>query len=179
MALGPGALTTLAAVRARLNLEDDDTGSNAELESVIMAASAAIENHMGLLGARRTVFEDHYLDGTGVVVLRAAPVVELISVLSLSDDSEIAASGATVDYPNGIVRVIGVGSYRFTLVAGEDPTRPEVQLATQIVVEHMWASQRLGRPADLSGDFAPVASRGYLIPYQAAELLGGKGANPP
>lgn len=178
MTLGPGALTTLAAVRARLNKEPDDTEHDAELERVIEAASAAVEGHTGFLQARRTVWEDHTLDGTGVVVLRAAPVVAVNSIVNLADNSEVLPSSVAVDYPNGILRMASVGSYRFELVAGVDPTPPNVVLATQIVVEHMWASQRLGRPADLSGDFAP-ASRGYLIPYQAAELLGGKGANPP
>jgi hypothetical protein len=113
-----------------------------------------------------------------VVILRAAPLVEVISVVSLADDSELTVTASAVDFPNGIVRLAGTGSYRFTVVAGLPEVSPTVARATKLTVETLWRPQRLGNITDLSD--APVSTpRGYLIPYQAAQLLGGKGSNPP
>jgi hypothetical protein len=178
MALGPGALITLDQAKKHLNMSLDLHGDDAEIEDHVMAASVAMEDYTGFLQILRTVTEDHTLDGTGVVILRAAPLVEVISVVSLADDSELTVTASAVDFPNGIVRLAGTGSYRFTVVAGLPEVSPTVAMATKLTVETLWRPQRLGNITDLSD--APVSTpRGYLIPYQAAQLLGGKGSNPP
>lgn len=176
MSLGPGALITLDQAKAQLNM----TGSahDTELEDYITAASEAVEDFVGYLAARRTVVEDRSLDGTGIVCLQSSPIVELISVVALADDSDVTGSATVTDHQNGIVSLPASGTHRFTLVAGPASVPAKVQLATRIILADLWSSQRLSA-SDIDDPVGGIRPHGYLIPYQAAEMLGGRGSNAP
>lgn len=180
MSLGSGALITLAQAKQQLNKPDSDTADDAELEGYILAASEAVEDHLGYLAARRTVVEDQTLDGTGVVCLQASPIAQLVSVVALADDSDVTDAASVTDHQNGIVAIAASGTHRFTVVAGLPSTPWKVNLATRIVLDDLWESQRRLRSARSIDDPMEGPRRpGYAIPYQAMALLGGKGSNAP
>lgn len=89
-----------------------------------------------------------------------------------------------VDGPNGIVYVPALqGLTRFTFVAGPAEVSPSQVMATQIICGHLWTTQRvsaLAGPGFGGMEQSPaVSGRGYLIPNQAAQLLGGRAPNSP
>ena len=83
---------------------------------------------------------------------------------------------------NGIVSVPAWETVRFTLVAGYGQVPDDTIKATQIICAHLWETQRVQAvgPGFNTGELsAPEIGRGYLIPNQAAQLLGGRAPNRP
>jgi hypothetical protein len=176
MSLGPGALISLAQAKQQLNMSS--SAHDGELEDYITAASEAVEDYLGYVAVRRTAVEDRSVDASGIVCLRSSPIVSLVSVVALADDSDVTGSATVTDHQNGIIALPAAGTHRFTLVAGPSVTPPKVQLATRIILADLWSSQRLSA-GDIDDPMGAVRPHGYLIPYQAAEMLGGRGSNAP
>lgn len=170
-------IISLQQLREHLNITD--TGEDEELQRFLDAASLAVEDYTGQVVARRTLVEDVYVSG-GTAYLRP-PVVSVTSVTSLDGETDLGAPAAV----NGFVgEATGLpdGWARITYVAGMDDVPAHVQLATAIIAAHLWQTQRLptvGAPGFGPLEASPVSGRGYLIPNQAAQLLGGKAPNRP
>lgn len=179
----PAELISLAEAKEHLNMDSEPSEEDEELRGFIAAASRVVEQYTKQVIARRTVVEDHALDGSGTVVLNAAPVIALTSVASPDGSDPVDVDTVTVDLPNGIVSLFGVGSKRFTFVAGYTQVPENVVKATQIICGHLWQTQRVqqvGLSSGFGGEVtAQVSGRGYLIPNQAAQLLGGRAPNRP
>lgn len=177
------ALVSLAEAREHLNIPHGQHVEDEELRGYITAATAAIEEHLGQVVARRTITEEHSTAPTRRLLLNQAPVLAVSSVtdgVTTWDPGLLVLDGATgaIDVGSGALLS---GSLRVTYVAGYKVVPPNVILATQIVVAHLWQTQRVPSIAapGFGGESAPVTGRGYLIPNQAAQLLGGKGPNLP
>lgn len=180
----PVEIISLAEAKEHLNMDAEQSAEDGELRSFIAAASRVVEQYLKQVIARRTIVEDHVLDGTGTVLLQAAPVVSLTSVTA-PDGTELDVAGMSVDAANGIVSVAASGPQRFTFVAGYAVVPDNIIKATQIICAHLWSTQRVqtvGATPGFGGSdmaAAPVSGRGYLIPNQAAQLLGGRAPNSP
>lgn len=172
----PVAIISLEQLREHLNITDE--GEDAELQRFLDSASLAVEEYTGQIWARRSVVDDVFVTA-GVAYLQP-PVVSVESVTSLDEETELPLP-ATVDGFTGTVSGLTDGWCRITSIAGPATAPPHVQLATAIITGHLWTSQRVPTQSAMGVlETAPVAGgRGYLIPYQAAQLLGGKAPNRP
>lgn len=168
----PVALISLGQLKEHLNKED--LAEDDELLAFIDTASLVVEEYTGQVWARRTLTEDVWVTG-GVGYLRP-PVVEVLAVVGV-------ATIPAVDSFTGALAVGGApGMVRVTYVAGPPEVPEHVQTATAIVAAHLWTTQRPPTPGVAFGGGELVAAtpgRGYLIPNQAAQLLGGKAPNRP
>jgi hypothetical protein len=178
-AVEPVALISLDYLKAFLN--KDDQVEDDELREFIDTASLVVEEYTGQVWARRTLTEEVYVIGR-VGYLRP-PVVTVTAVTGL-DGTELAVP--TSDAINGFtgsINGLADGWVSVTYTAGPTEVPEHVQTATAIIAAHLWTTQRPAGPAAPgfgSGEVAPsVPGRGYLIPNQAAQLLGGKAANRP
>lgn len=178
--VSPVAIISLAEARQHLNMPDDETVDDEELRTFINAASRVVERYLRETIARRTVVEDRWLRGEPLVVLDAAPIISLTSVVS--PDGAYTWSGTLENSETGLVSLTSAvyGTARFTYVAGRSVVPDEYLKATQIITAHLWSTQR--QPlvsAGFGGETVVTPGRGYLIPNQAAQLLGGRAPNRP
>lgn len=179
-ATGSVALISLLEAKEHLNMDLERGDDDDELRGFITAASRVVERYTKQVIARRTVVEDATPDRTGVVVLQSAPILSVTSATSL--DGATTYDATVLDAANGILSVIAWETVRFTLVAGYEQVTEDTIKATQIICAHLWETQRVQAvgPGFNSGELsAPEIGRGYLIPNQAAQLLGGRAPNRP
>ncbi len=178
-ALSPVAIISLAEAKEHLNMDGSD--EDAELRVFIGAASRVVERHLRQVVARRTVVEDVELSRSGVAVLQTAPIISVTSVTSL--DGVTAYTASAFDATNGILSVPAVGAVRVTVVAGQAQVPDDTIMATRIICAHLWSTQRVtpaGAPGFGGADMGSAPTgRGYLVPNQAAQLLGGRAPNRP
>lgn len=176
----PVAIISLERAREQLNMPGDDTSVDDELQMFIDAASAVVEQYTGEVVARRTIVEECYATGNGRLLLRSAPLVSITSVVA-ADGTEYEAT-TILDPAAGIITVPAYlyGAVTVTVVAGRAVIPENVQTACAIITAHLWTTQRVPLvSAGFGGETTPNPGRGYLIPNQAAQLLGGRGANRP
>lgn len=179
----PVSLISLAEAKEHMQMDPQHDDEDDELLGFIAAASRVVEDYTKTVWARRTIVEEHVLDSTGVLIVDAAPIVSLTSIVS-ADDTEVDLESVTFDARNGIIRVAASGPHTITMTAGEAVIPENVRKATEIICAHLWRTQRVqtlgGGPGFGGGmEAAPVVGRGYLIPNQAAQLLGGRTPNRP
>ena len=174
------ALISLAEARAHLNLPAGEHLEDEELRGFITAATAAVERHLGQVVARRTITEQYDTVATRKLFLRHAPVLSVTSVASADgqitwdpDELLLDAEAGVLDANGGTVFY---GPLRVTYVAGWRIVPPHVVLAAQIIVAHLWQTQRvgsLGQAPGFAGDgTVESVSTGFALPYRALELLG-------
>jgi hypothetical protein len=179
MTIEPGA--TLERFRRHLN--KTGTGSDAELEEHLLAATSIAENHpehgIGPIVNRTVTDYGTYTADVGLVVSQGP----IVSVTTLAGDT---ASYVTADVrfsPAGVLipvygGSIAAGTYLVTYVAGRAATTADVpddiQLAVCIIGKHLWQTQRapVGRPGATPDSEASVPT-GFLIPHRAAAILDG------
>ncbi|MFC5996947.1 hypothetical protein ACFQE5_22305 [Pseudonocardia hispaniensis] len=173
-------LFTLDEAKAFLNMDVTRTDSDAELQGFIDASGEVLEVLAGEVVASRTVTETVMMGApTRRVALRRVPVVSLTSIVSLDGirtwdvaDFDVAETG--------VVTVIGgpwlSGEVRFTLVAGYETPPARYVKAAQMVLKHLWRSQRsdLGGRRGFGGDDESIVVAGYSIPRAAVEIVGPK-----
>lgn len=176
----PVAIISLDYLRQHLTISDDEHGEDDELRSFIDTASLVVEEYTGTVWARRTLVEDVYVSG-GTGYLRP-PVQSIVGVTSL-DGLSVLTVPTVIDGFTGTVAGMTDGWARVTYVAGAAEVPEHVQKATAIIAAHLWETQRPATAnAPALGGFdspAPPSGRGYLIPNQASQLLGGKAPNRP
>lgn len=176
----PVAIISLDQLRQHLNMSDDQHDEDDELRRFLDTASLAVEEYTGIVWARRTLVEDVYISG-GIGYLRP-PVQRIVSVTSL-DGLTVLTVPTLIDGFTGTASGMVDGWARVTYVAGPAEVPDHVQTATAIIAAHLWTTQRPATPAapGFGGVDTTVATpgRGYLIPNQAAQLLGGKAPNRP
>jgi uncharacterized phiE125 gp8 family phage protein len=175
------ALISLLEAKEHLNMDLERRDDDDELRGFITAASRVVERYTKQVIARRTVVEDGTPDRTGMVVLQTAPILSVTSATSL--DGATTYTATVLDAANGIVSVPAWETVRFTLVAGYGQVPEDTIKATQIICAHLWETQRVQAvgpgPIPVGELSAPEIGRGYLIPNQAAQLLGGRAPNRP
>lgn len=177
------ASDVITLAEAKLHLNMTDTASDAELAVFISAASEAIEDYIGAVVNRSVtqVFDG----GRSQVLLSTLPVSSVTSVtdngtvLDAGDHTVASASGVLtrVSGSSAAVFSAGVQSLSVVYVAGRAASTSEVparyKLAAQIIVQHMWETQRPAAAGPFTqgqDDYDPRYS--YSVPRRALELLG-------
>lgn len=179
---GDVGIFSLNEGKDHLNIPRSRTTDDEELRGFIAATTAVVERHVGAV-ARRTHTEV-FDGGRSAVVLQHPPV---LSVTSVTEDGNVLADSAwTIDRPSGVLRrtdgygpipfCAGAAGVEVVYAAGRAVIEPNWTLAAQIILSHMWGTQRNtggGRP-QLGGDASSVTIAGstYSIPNRAVELLG-------
>lgn len=169
------AAPTLQDVKDQLNISD--SADDAELQSYLEAAQAVVEAHVGTF-AGTSVTETVRTFGPRVMLNRL-PVQSVTSLIATPPGTTAyATTDLFVDSATGIVRLANGGSLRgewiATYTAGMVDVPTDVSLATLMIVQHLWETQRgPSAPAGAlpaEADLQPVGV-GYLIPRRALELL--------
>ncbi|WP_141579660.1 head-tail connector protein [Actinomadura sp. WMMA1423] len=178
-------LFTLEDAKAQLNIDPDNTDSDAELAGYISGVTRVVERYVGAV-IHRTVTEQ-FDGGAGEVLLSNIPVASVTTVTDSGTDLEAGAYSATesgvLSRVAGAARTAflpGLQSVQVVYVAGKvaDTTAvkdelAEVRLAGLIILQHMWETQRpaaAGPFSQASDDFDPRYA--YSVPRRAQELLG-------
>lgn len=169
-------ILSLREAKKQLNIDEDDTDDDEEIAGFIRAMTGPIERITGAI-VRRTVVEKH--EGGYKIALNHTPVLSLTSVEAIrpgGTDQNVA--DLDLDGPTGIVERLDGGSMcgplRFTYVVGRTDVQAHVRLAANLILQHMWETQR-GQMGGVSfGGSGEVYDPrfGFSIPRRAQELLG-------
>lgn len=172
----PVAIVSLADAKKQLNITD--TGDDDELRGFITGASLAVERELGTVVARRSFTERRTAGSDGRVLLSNVPVLAVTSAGSADGTTTWAAGDLDVDTATGLVTAVAgaaplVGDIDFTYTAGLRAVPDDYQLATLIVIQHLWETQRGRYGAVPGGSTEPeyMSGRGFALPRRALELL--------
>lgn len=172
------ALITLDDAKAQLNITDDS--QDAELQAYIDGLTPVIEGIIGPV-ENRTVTET--VRGTGAALaLQQVPAVSLTSLTAqLTGGTSYNVAGLHLDGATGIVRRLDGGYFTggpWTAVyeAGRGTVPATVNLASRILLQHLWSTQRFSRGGLAGGgdDYSvtePVPGFGYAVPNRVLQLL--------
>ena len=174
------AIVSLSDFKRHINKTDSNASEDAELQLFILAAEEVVERHLGQVVSPRTVTEDHVVSRPGPLRLRSGPVMSLTSVAAVDGSRTWDVSGVSVDEVTGALST-GLGPalsgfVRVVYQAGMSPIPANIQLATLIIAQHLWQTQRPASPgiAPFGGGDTSLAPSvyGYALPNRALELLG-------
>lgn len=194
----PRYIISMASAKQQLNISD--TNSDDELRIYLEAATDVVERLRNEAVVQRTFVDEIYLPeyfrGIGQVANSAmpygidtarfrvavshTPAVSLTSVVRADNTMSWDVTNLHLD-PDGIIDVMFgptlVGHIVVTYVAGRTVIRATDQLASSIIVNHLWQTQRGTRGAPRVGggvsDTTMVPGVGFAVPNRAIELLGG------
>lgn len=182
----PPYIVSLTDAKQQLNMKASD--DDEELRRIVEAATGVVERHLDMAIVRRTVVEKRSMGNPSVTrepgvlqrfTLTKKPVLSLTSVVA-------ADAGSTWNVANmrvtdaGVVEVLAGsivwGPVNFTYVAGMLEIPAHYAEATEIIIQHLWDTQRGSKGATHAGGLdtpgAGFTSFGYAIPNRAIELLG-------
>lgn len=173
------ALLTLDEAKAQLNISG--TTNDVELLAYINALTAVVEGYVGPVESR-TVTETHDVSSVRLLALRQTPAVALTTVAAvLAGGTAYEVADLDLDGDTGIVRRLDGGllrgPLRVTYTVGRGEVPPTINLATRIILQHMWRTQRgsaRGPAVAGSDDYSvtePIPGLGYSVPNRALELL--------
>ncbi|MCX3064207.1 head-tail connector protein [Streptomyces beihaiensis] len=172
----PVAIVSLADAKAQLNEAsnvDDD-----ELRGYVTGASLAVERELGTIVARRPFSERRTADSDGQILLSNVPVLAVTGAVSADGTTTWAAADLDVDTDTGLVTAVAgaaplAGDVDCTYTAGLRIVPDDYQLATSIIIQHLWETQRGRSGAVPGGSTEPeyMSGRGFALPRRALELL--------
>ena len=189
-------LVALPDVKVALNIPATNTTSDATLSSLITTASDMIQNRIGPVGGSPT-FNEWYDGGSTKIVLRHTPIQSITKITeawaataiytlnaSVLDGTptDTGSWGYSVDLGAGIITrraagfavpfAPGVQNVNVQYVAGYATVPSELQEATKLLIQHLFAAQRGGskRPG-LGGDDSGPASDFDAFPSRVEEIL--------
>lgn len=171
------AVVTLEQVKAQLGMDPAVTDDDEELQLYMSAGVTAVEDARGEVVEQRTVTDEMTLQGRTAFLLRSTPVTALIAVQAVDGSQSWDVSSLHVDADSGLVTVLSgppvTGLVTVAYTAGPATAPSNYQLATLIVIQHLWETQRGSMGVQLGGEgeiYTP--GRGFAIPRRAVELLG-------
>ncbi|MCM1972326.1 hypothetical protein [Streptomyces sp. G1] len=172
----PISIVSLARAKKQLNIDSSDTTDDEELRGFITGASLAVERHLGQIVARRSFSERCTVDAYGQILLSHVPVLSLTAVASADGATTWTVGDLHADADSGIVHAATgpalTGDVDVTHQAGMRVVPEDYQLATLIIIQHLWETQRGAIGVLLGGEGeAWQPGRGYAIPRRALELL--------
>ncbi|MCI3277524.1 hypothetical protein [Streptomyces cylindrosporus] len=171
------AIVSLADAKKQLNIDLADTSQDDELRGFITGASLAVERELGTIVARRSFTERRAADGDGQILLSNVPVLALVSAQSPDGATTWNVADLDVDSATGLVAAkTGAplsGDVQFVYKAGLRIVPDDYQLATNIIIQHLWDTQRGKMGAVPGGGEEPtyMSGRGFALPRRALELL--------
>ena len=186
---------TLDECKQDTNITTDT--NDEELQGIIDAATAILENHPGYTVAdhvKQTTVSEWHDGGNDEIILKRYPVASVTSVTewngttpqTLTADAWDSGAGAdygyALDADAGVLyRSSGGSPSRFTgrvkviYVAGTTTVPADLRLAALLLVEHLWETQRGGQgpalPTGLDIDSAPPFSSTFTLPNRVLEIL--------
>lgn len=168
-----GAIVSLTDARAQLN--GVDTAKDEELRLYIDAATGLVEKHLGKSVVRRTRTERHWANGW--VAINWPPVLTIDTVTAVDGSTTWDVNNLSVSDAGIITALTGVGlsgEVDVTYTAGMTVVPGDYYLATLIIVQHLWLTQRGRFGVTMPGGQSPEPpmGMGYAIPNRAAALLG-------
>lgn len=174
----PGGIVSLADARAQLNMGVTESSDDDELRGFIGASTRAVERSLGKVVVRRSFTDRFTVSGAAPsLLLRNVPVLSLTSVVSADGGTSWDVGSLQVDGEIGLVTVSSgpafTGMLDVAYQAGYVVIPENYRLASLIILQHLWETQRGAMGVQLGGgdvDMA-LASRGFAIPRRALELL--------
>lgn len=173
----PVAIVSLADAKKQLNIDAADTADDDEIRGMIAGASLAVERELGTIVSRRSFIERRTADSDGRVLLSNVPVLAVTSVVSSDGATTWTVDNLDVDEATGLVAAKTgaslAGDIDFVYTAGLRIVPDDYQLATSIIVQHLWETQRGRGGAVPGGSQEPeyMTGRGFALPRRALELL--------
>lgn len=168
-------LVSLADSKTYLNIPEDRTVNDDELQHFIGVASEFVESRTRLWHAD-TVTEQHTfpkLGGENVIILRKAPVVTVTSVVE--GGTTLAASYYSINpVGNYIWRTSGwwTSPVNVTYTVGSSIVPLRVRHAVLVVLKHLWTTQRGPLTVARQGGEEVYDPRSaYSFPRSVAEIL--------
>jgi hypothetical protein len=181
-----GPIITLAEVKRQLNMPTTYVDDDAELTDYIAAASEIVEQHRKeVIVLRQIVDVLSPPRPTTEVTLRSVPMHDLVSVARVDGTfTWLVSDFRVVDAALGRLKLTTggtlMGDIRFTYNAGFTPVPANVAVATRLIVQYLWDTQRqpgVG-PNPISGggsdDYMTPTALSAGIPDRALALLGGR-----
>jgi len=176
----PPAMFSLADAKKQVNIPEDVTRDDDELREWAASATSAVEYFVGAV-VPRTVTAIVTGGGTALV-LPTTPVLALTAIEPVTSvQQSVAVAVLAADPDTGVVdRTDGLafppGRYRLTYSAGRTVITANISKAGQLILQHLWRTQRGGSRASTGGgdDYAvtePIPGLGYAIPNRALQLL--------
>ncbi|MGW0579631.1 hypothetical protein ACWD25_27530 [Streptomyces sp. NPDC002920] len=170
------AIVSLARTKTQLGIDASDTSRDDELRGFITGASLAVERELGTIVARRSFTDRLAPNAYGQLLLPRVPVVALTAVQTPDASQTWNVANLRPDPATGLVTVTAgpdiTGEVDATYVAGLRVVGDDYQLATLIIIEHLWETKRGAMGVQLGGDNEPwMPGRGFAIPRRALELL--------
>jgi hypothetical protein len=175
----PALIVSLRDAKQQLNLSLTSTTHDEELRGFIAATTDAVEFLIGPVVVRS--YSERIAGDRPMLVLSHTPVVSLTSVAPLlTGGTTYLAADVDVDAESGVVQLLSGGwftngPWRVTYKAGRAVISGGIRLASLIIIQHMWRTQRGGQStvrARSGDDYSePIPGLGYSIPNRAMELL--------
>lgn len=175
----PGLIVSVDWAKKHLNLTG--TVENEELRRVIAATTRVVESKAGAT-VRRTYTAEPYDGGNPSIMLNHFPVISITTVTE--SGGTVAASGYSLTADTGILTRVsgftqtawtaGFQNVLVTYVAGRVDLPDNISLATEIIVQHLWETQRAGSATTSSafaGEEVIPTGFGFSVPRRAIELL--------
>lgn len=185
-----GPIISLQDAKDQLNITTPDY--DAELQGFVDAANQMVANRIGPVVGAATVDEWHDGGSVSIVVRANGPIQSVTKVTEsygpisyeltevTEDASPVGAFTYTVDMNRGVLtrRYSGVAgrfapgraNVHVVYVAGYNTAPADIALATKLLVEHMWQTQRGGavRPGASSHEDPRYF---YTMPRRVTEIL--------
>jgi hypothetical protein len=179
------SLLPLADAKDALNIPQPTITSDAEILAYVATIENSLEAMTGGPLINTTVTERaEFSHDMLTLQVRQRPLVSVTSVTSIPDGAAVDLSaGLDLDVLTGEIRTkLGTAfsafSHRATViyVAGWGTVMPAAfNTASRIILQGLWETQHgpSARPSMAGGQGVPLPGFGFLIPPQAAEILGG------
>lgn len=165
-------MSTLNLAQAKSWLNITTTDHDADLQTVIDAAEAAIEEQVGPLAV--TTVTQRIPGGYGTLSLPVTPAVALTSVTPYGGTA-LTLGDLYLDTTTGMVSFNAgadfTGTY-YTVVytAGRNPVPADLLLAVKELVSHLWETRR--GPTRRPGSGEPtVIGASYALPRRVEQLI--------
>lgn len=170
-------MSTVKLEEAKAHLNITTGNHDGELQAMLTAAEAAIEERVGPLGP---VTITERLHGTGYpVALRHYPIISLTSVTPVGGAAydtvalDLDETTGTLTFASG--SSIGAGRYDVVYVAGRASLPADLRMAVLELVRHFWDTQRgpTRRPGSTASDSASntIPGAAYIFPFRVEQLL--------
>jgi hypothetical protein len=169
------SVVQLAEAKTHLNMTAST--HDAEVQSLIDAAEAAIGERVGPLTA--TAETARVRGGRDALVLPTTPVASLTSVTPV-EGTALTLSDLYLDEAAGLVTfesggTFGARHYDVAYEAGRAECPDDLKLAVKELVRHIWSTQRGGtaRPGSRESEAAANTLPGaaYIFPFRVEQLI--------
>lgn len=170
------SVLTLAQAKTHLNI--GTAAQDAELQTFIDAAEAAIAEKCGPLTS--VAYTERVRGGGRALVLRNTPVVSLTSVTPVGGSAldltllDLDTSAGVVEWDSGAT--FTTGRYDVVYQAGRSSVPSDLLMGVKELVRHTWAASQRGptrRPgsADSDGLANTLPGSTYLFVYRVQEYI--------